>query len=270
MKKYKIGAVTKLLNLSEDTLRYYESRGVVRPQKDEESGYRYYDAWDLNFLLDSIWYRSYDFSLKDVVKMLNEDNTASFADRCSKRQAELLRTICAYKQKLDALVRFREKILRMKKQIGVFEISERPERIYQRHRIKDDFIFDADALGPIKKWLAMMPIPDHTFIIPYYAESDPKRFSEYWWGFSLPPDAAVKNGMDILPPAEYIPSVKSVYTVFTANERRTFLDSFQDKVALEVRKMGHRIVDRPMGNLIVRLHEGDVFTRYFEVWTPIE
>ncbi|MDR1573273.1 MAG: MerR family transcriptional regulator, partial [Clostridiales Family XIII bacterium] len=79
MKKYKIGAVTKLLNLSEDTLRYYESRGVVAPQKDEESGYRYYDAWDLNFLLDGIWYRSFDFPLKDVVKMINEDDGAAFA-----------------------------------------------------------------------------------------------------------------------------------------------------------------------------------------------
>jgi hypothetical protein len=34
--------------------------------------------------------------------------------------------------------------------------------------------------------------------------------------------------------------------------------------------MGHRIVDRPMGNLIVRLHEEGGFTRYFEVWTPVE
>jgi DNA-binding transcriptional MerR regulator len=270
MKKYKIGAVTKLLNLSEDTLRYYESRGVVNPEKDEESGYRYYDAWDLNFLLDSIWYRSFDFSLKDVVKMLNEDSAASFADRCSERQAELLRTICAYRQKLDSLTRLREKVLRMKDRLGVFEISTRPERIYQQHRINDDFIFDADALGPIRKWLAAMPIPNHTFIIPYYAESDPKRFSEYRWGFSLSPDDTIKNGIDISPPAEYFPSVKSVYTVFTANERRTFMASFQSKVAAEVRRMGYAIIDRPMGNLIVRLHEGGGFTRYFEVWVPIE
>ncbi|MDR2771753.1 MAG: MerR family transcriptional regulator [Clostridiales Family XIII bacterium] len=270
MKKYKIGAVTKLLNLSEDTLRYYESRGFVTPQKDEDSGYRYYDAWDLNFLLDSIWYRSFDFPLKDVMKMLNEDNAASFADRCAKRQVELLRTICAYKQKLDALARFREKILRMKKHIGVLEISERPEKIYQKHRVKDDFIFDEDVLDLIKKWLTAMPLPDHTFIIPRYAESDAKRFSEYQWGFSLPPDIAIQNGLDVSPPAEYFPRVKSVYTVFTANERRTFLDSFQNKVVAEIHRMGYKIADRPMGNLIVRLHEEDGFTRYFEVWTPIE
>jgi DNA-binding transcriptional MerR regulator len=270
MGKYKIGAVTKLLNLSEDTLRYYESRGVVNPQKDEESGYRYYDAWDLNFLLDSIWYRSFDFSLKDVVKMINEDDSAMFADRCAKRQAELLRAINAYKQKLDAVTRLREKILRIEKKLGVFEISERPERIYQLHRVKDDFIFDAAALGPTKKWLAAMPLPNHTFVIPYYAEADPKRFTEYWWGFSLPPDVAIKNGIDISPPAEYMPSIKSLYTVFTANERRTFLSSLQEKVIVEIQKMGHRIVDPPMGNLIVRLHEKTGFTRYFEVWIPIE
>jgi hypothetical protein len=115
-----------------------------------------------------------------------------------------------------------------------------------------------------------MPLPDHTFVIPYYAESDPKRFTEYQWGFSLPPDVAIKSGMDISPPAEYIPSVKSVYTVFTANERRTFLDSLQSKVIVKIREMGYKLADRPVGNLIVRLHEKNGFTRYFEVWVPIE
>jgi DNA-binding transcriptional MerR regulator len=270
MKKYRIGAVRKLLNLSEDTLRYYESRGVVTPQKDEETGYRYYDAWDLNFLLDSIWYRGFDFSLKDVVKMINEDSSETFIDRCAKRQTELLRTICAYKEKLDALVRLREKAEQMKSKQGVFEVAERPERIYQRHRSNDAFVFDETTLGPIKKWLAAMPVPNHTFVIPHYAESDPKRFTEYRWGFSLPPNAAIRNGMDISPPAEYIPAVKSIHTVFTAHERRTFLDSLQDKVIAEVQTRGYRIADKPMGDLIVRLHEETGFVRYFEVWIPIE
>jgi hypothetical protein len=48
------------------------------------------------------------------------------------------------------------------------------------------------------------------------------------------------------------------------------MTSFQSKVVPEVRRMGYAIIDRPMGNLIVRLHEGDGFTRYFEVWVPIE
>lgn len=270
MEKYKIGVVARLLDMPNDTLRYYESRGIVTPQKDEESGYRYYDAWDLNYLLDSIWYRSYDFSLNDVVKMVNEDDQSDFVDRCLKREAELLHTIYEYKQKLDALVLFRQRVAQMKKKLGVFEIVERPAMIYQRHRIKYEFIFDDDALALTKKWIALMPFIDHTFVIPEYSAKDTSGFNEYWWGFSLSPDNAIRSGIDITPPVEYIPPVKSIYTVFTAGERSTFTHSLKSKVIAPILNMGHTIVGPPIGHLLVRLHEDGIFTRYFEVWVPIE
>lgn len=270
LEKYKIGTVARLLDLPNDTLRYYESRGLVTPQKDEESGYRYYDAWDLNYLLDSIWYRSYDFSLNDVVKMINEDDHSNIVDRCLKREAELLRTIYEYKQKLTALVTFRQRVAQAVKKVGTYELTERPEMIYQRQRVKNDFIFDDEALSLMKKWLALMPCIDHTFVIPNYSACDSNSFNEYWWGFSLSPDDAIRSGIDISPPVEYFPPTKSIYTVFTAGERSTFTTSLKSKVISEIQHMGNKIVGPPVGHLIVRLHEEGVFTRYFEVWVPIE
>ncbi len=170
--KYKIGAVSRLLDLPIETLRYYESRGIVTPQKDEETGYRYYDAWDLNYLLDSICYRTYDFSLNDIVRMINDDDHATIVDRCLKKEAEFLRIIYEYKRKLDALVKFRQRISQIQNKIGTFEICERPAMIYQRQRVKNEFIFDEDALKLMKKWLDLMPFVDHTFLIPNFSATN--------------------------------------------------------------------------------------------------
>ena len=45
MKEYfKIGEVSKILNLPVKTIRFYEANGLFKPSKvDEESGYRYFD-----------------------------------------------------------------------------------------------------------------------------------------------------------------------------------------------------------------------------------
>ncbi|SHI03996.1 DNA-binding transcriptional regulator, MerR family [Sporobacter termitidis DSM 10068] len=270
MEKYKIGAVARLLDLPIETLRYYEGRGIVTPQKDEENGYRYYDAWDLNYLLDSICYRSYDFSLNDITRMINEDDQPSLVDRFFKREAELLHTIYIYRQKLDALVKLRQRISQAPKKLGTFEICENPAMIYQRHRIKNEFIFDDDALKLTKKWLDLMPFVNHTFLIPNYSATDLDAFSEYWWGFSQSPDEAIRNGIDISPPVEYIPTVKCIYTVFTAGGPNTFTNSLKHHVISEVFKKGYKIVGPPVGHLIVRIHEDGAFTRYFEIWVPIE
>lgn len=270
MEKYKIGEIAKLLDLPNDTLRYYESRGIVTPQKDEESGYRYYDAWDMNFLLDSKWFRSYDFSLSDVVKMINEDDQEAFINRCLKREADMLHAIYEYKKKLNSLVKLRQRVSQIKNKLGTFEIVERSPMIYQRMREEYEFIFDDNAVKGMHQWMSLLPYVDHTFYIPNYNIAEHDSFNDYWWGFSLSPDDAISSGINIAPPVVYIPPVKSVYTVFTAGGRSTFTNSLKNKVIKKVLEMGYKIEGAPVGNLLIRLHENGIFTRYFEVWVPIE
>ncbi len=43
-KDYSIGTIAKLLGISSETLRYYESKNVIQPKRDPDTGYRYYTA----------------------------------------------------------------------------------------------------------------------------------------------------------------------------------------------------------------------------------
>ena len=48
MKKlYKIGEISKLYNISNDILRYYEKIGLLVPDIKKENGYRYYSEKQL-------------------------------------------------------------------------------------------------------------------------------------------------------------------------------------------------------------------------------
>ena len=68
--KYKIGDVARILGISTDLLRYYEKKGVVRPVKDKANDYRYYEAWDINFLMDCLWMKGFGFGIEEIGHMV--------------------------------------------------------------------------------------------------------------------------------------------------------------------------------------------------------
>lgn len=45
--KFSIGQVSKLFEISKDTLRYYDKIGILKLEVNETNGYRYYYEEDL-------------------------------------------------------------------------------------------------------------------------------------------------------------------------------------------------------------------------------
>ena len=64
--KYSIGTMARLLGISAEAIRYYESRNIIQPVRDPETGYRYYNTWDFHMLLRARHYQNYGFSLEEV------------------------------------------------------------------------------------------------------------------------------------------------------------------------------------------------------------
>ncbi len=268
MDGYKIGAVSRVFGIPNDTLRYYESRGIITPKRDEESGYRYYDVWDVNFLLDSIWYRSFGFPLNDVVQMVNSDDLASFEQRCRERELELLRNIEEQQRILTALAHHRQKLAHIPDELGKFSIGDSPAMIWQRQREKS-ILEKGESATHIQRWVELLPFVKHTFLMPEVKPTE-GEFKDYCWGFSMTPDQIGRYPVEMGVGTEYIPSYKSICTVFSAGDEGTFMDAFNRQVIDPIKARGYTPTRPPVGNLLVRVHEKGQMKRYFEVWVPIE
>jgi DNA-binding transcriptional MerR regulator len=270
MEKYRIGEASDILGISIDTLRFYESQGIVSPQKDIESNYRYYDAWDLNFLLDCKWLRSFDFPLAKAEKIINEYNTDEIQDQYSRHEKELHETINAYRLKLKSLIRHRARLGAIKENHGKLREENSPELVFQQHRNINEFYRSGKHPASLEKWVNLMPMVNHTFRIPEKCLVERDIKGEYQWGFSLSPEDARRFGFKVQPPLEYIPAKKSQYTVFTAQEKNTFRPSVIRQVVEPIEKGGYTIRGDAFGNLIVRAHENGKIVRFFEIWVPVE
>lgn len=83
-----ISQVAKLTGVSIRTLQYYDEIGLLKPSGLTSAGYRLYDEDALQSLQQILFFRELDFSLKDIMKIMQNpdfDRIAAF-----KKQKELL------------------------------------------------------------------------------------------------------------------------------------------------------------------------------------
>lgn len=66
---YTIGDVSQKVGLSRDTLRFYEKKGILKPQK-MENGYRSYTEEDILHLMKIMFYRNIHFSIDEIQSIL--------------------------------------------------------------------------------------------------------------------------------------------------------------------------------------------------------
>ena len=76
--KYTAKDVCRMLNITRETLRYYEKVGIIHPEIDPVNKYRYYDDWDINYIYECKKYQSLGFSVKEV-PITFEDRRAGYS-----------------------------------------------------------------------------------------------------------------------------------------------------------------------------------------------
>lgn len=276
-RKYKIGDISKLLDIPVQTLRFYEEKKIISPSKDEKSGYRYYDAWAINDLMDALILRKSDFTLQQTESIIRNQSLNAVCEEFTHQEALLLDKIDTYKTMLEAVSTSRMKMLNFKHQLGKLTKCKNPPLLFHRYREKDtlqtcDRNQNLDSLSKeLAPWINALPLARPTFYIPFGdLKQGANKNTPYWWGFSLPNELSTKYGMKSGEAEnEYIPSVNAIYTAFEANEEGSFIGSFYEQVYDLIVKEGYLIAGSPFGRLIVKTHEQNNFKRYFEVWVPI-
>lgn len=109
IKRYKIGEVSKITKLPISRLRYYDKIGLLSPNyRNQESDYRFYDAYQLELAYLIEQYQYFGFTLEQIASLLHdpEQRLQHESDIISERLKEIENEIFHLKKlhtKLDAL-----------------------------------------------------------------------------------------------------------------------------------------------------------------------
>ena len=74
MSQFSTGELAKAAEVSARTVQYYDQRGILTPSEVTEGGRRIYHESDLERLQVICFLRDLDFSIKQIQKLLQEEN----------------------------------------------------------------------------------------------------------------------------------------------------------------------------------------------------
>ncbi len=265
--RYRIGNVAKMLGISRDLLRYYEKKGVVRPQKDKLNDYRYYDTWDINFLLDCIWYKQFGFGIDQIAHMVTDCGYDELLSSLDGKQAEIERTVRQQQLLLARIETHRAQIAGIKAFLGKCDVRESPELLCCLNRYNTAFDDSRETQELSESWLQYMPFTQRYFEI---AREDllGKR-DNFAWGFSLTMDYAREFGIAIEPPAAHLPACRSIHSAFKSSGKNGFTPRHIDYMVEYAAENGLEICGSARGNLVCSVMDEGKLTGFFEVWLPI-
>ncbi len=268
--KYKIGDVARILGVSPDILRYYEKKGVVNPAKDENNDYRYYDFWDINLLMDCLWFKNFGFSIEQIADIVRIPSADELSGLLALKEDELRATIERCRLLLRRSEQHRSDLSKISSLLYRCEIAESPEFVRFINRVGNDYDIGSDLKGLAQQWLKALPFNYRYFEMNADAVL-PGTEDSFRWGFSLTRDYADALHFDVVPPMAVIPSRRSIHTVFKNSGGRGGFAPRLLQYALDYAERNDIRVFGPVcGVLLASIMEGDTLTGYFEAWIPIE
>lgn len=265
--RYKIGDVAKILGISTDLIRYYEKKGVVSPQKGQSNSYRYYDTWDINFLIDCLWYKNFGFSIDEIASIESESTYDTLLQCLADKGTEIEEAARRYQLLAQRLVKQQQTIKNVRELIGKCQVDMGPEFIYYLNRHNFEYESDSTLQTISRRWLKYMPFSARFFECPAVRSIGEAKYS---WGFSLEIEYVKEFKVDYKPPVAYMKSKKCVHSAFKSSGKNAFSPKHMDYMYRYAKTNGLTPAGNAFGTLVCSVLEGGRLTGFFEAWLPVE
>ena len=266
--KYSIGTMAKLMGISSEAIRYYESRNIISPVRDPETGYRYYNTWDFHMLLRARHYQNYGFSLEEIAEWFRSHELAEIRGKMVDQEEMIQQEIIRQMNLLKRIRQSQQVLHDAKENVGKFRIEERPG-IYRMNTQKNYTLFKKkEQLDLISEWTEKEPFVFSCAV--FYQKNIEKGETEFDFGMGLREEYAQFLNVKESELVQYYPPCFCVHTCVPSRSGKY--------LSLESLKEGFRYLEQNGLSLA-----GDIVTQvacmtkpeeeYFNwhiVWFPIK
>lgn len=126
LKNYHIGEIARFYGLSVDALRLYDKKGILIPEKNEETGYRIYSKEDLVTMDYVMRMRRLDIPLDYIRQMMYDTDLETIQRIVQNQEHEISAQIKKLQKKEKLLRNYRQKIEECIAKTGQVEIIQSP------------------------------------------------------------------------------------------------------------------------------------------------
>lgn len=260
--EYKIGEVSKILNISKEMIRYYEKQGILKPSRKEDNNYRTYSVMDVFLLMEIIRYQSIHFGIKDISELLNEHYLENYAQHLYQYYQEIDQDIIKKILLKERVKELAERIETCKFNLGKYWVKNVPA--YQLVFLTNGRGDDYDKL--------QISIENRNLLFSkermVYVESMvlfEKEKETWWYGME---ERYIESLQLSFKDEKYLKKQLCLCTMIDMGEIGCFNRNQLENILNEI-KDEYQIVGTPRGIIVGRGYEGENFQRIMEIQIPI-
>lgn len=258
-----IGQVASLLDVSQDTLHYFDKEKIVSPKK-ARNGYRYYDDWDINFLIEYKRYRSFGFNVDESRQVLYDDSLKDLAIRMAENAHRIELEIRRAQMLLEYNQRYTRALQKIPEKIGRWQFTEMMAMDYFPMRYNNTYLCRPEINELFGRWVTHFPFVAPILIV------DESSGSDYQCGLSMPHVYKDELNLPVNHLVRTIAKTTAINTVIVAGDRNTFSTRLLEPTYQYIANQGMRIVGPAIGYYMARVHEKKGYTRYIDVYIPVD
>lgn len=271
MRRYKIGQVSRMLNVPVETIRFLEQKGLVFPEKDADSGYRFYDIWDVNQILDYQKYRQIGFSSSETVSLVRNGSLEYLIELLAEKEREAEYLSRFYEAKAVKLRNYQIVLRNAKDMLGKYLILNCPENYSLFLRSIDSEGLHVSSAGEMEdsyeELTKYYPFTEHIYRIKREWLESPKHAHNAQWGMTMKKQWVDALGVRLLPSMEHLKSTTALFTVIPVGERQFFTADLLSGAFDFMQENGYELNGNITGTYLATVREQAV--RYMEVWIPV-
>lgn len=266
--KYSIGKMASLLGISAEAIRYYESKQIIQPLRDPETGYRYYSTWDFHMLLRARYYQKCGFSLEQISEMFRSRDLASIAHRLHD-QEEAVQQELIYQMNLLKRMRQSQKLLAQAETcVGQYHLAQRPG-LFRINTQKNYTLYKDQAhLDLISEWVEKEPFVYSCAV--FYEEDIRAGQSRFDFGMGLDEEYASFLQVQAGEQVQYYPPCLCVHTCVPSRSGQYLtLENLRDGLRY-LRKNGLTLAGDVVTQVVCMTKPENEYFNWHIVWFPVK
>lgn len=270
---YKVGEIAKFYGVSVDTVRYYDRKGVLKPQKKNDNNYRAYNKEEFITMDYIMRLRSLGISIENIKKMASNISLKESLEVVSETEDEIEAQIRRLENQRRMIKGYKAKLKDCTERYGMVTVEQSPAFIVKdiettMKETMDSFeklqlptlpllgiLIDSEDYDDLELYSCFVDRRQRQKICNYIvAASDYEEISKS-------PDFPAEE-FGIIPPRRCVHIIGMDYTN---------IDYSSIKPVYDFIKENHlKIIAPPFLRILALENRGDAGVEYTEMWVPVE
>lgn len=179
-KKYSIGELAESLGISVQAVRYYESIGLIRSERNKKNGYREYSIEASQILYQTSIYKAMGFSLEEIRKLIYAESMNAITESVGNKKKEIEQEIRRLQYLNEEMEYYLSEAGTIGSQKGTLEMEDIPFYAVFATTKQDELVSSSDVLHSAQK---NVPFLRQSFT--FHADELDHEQMEYRYGIAI-------------------------------------------------------------------------------------